>query len=100
MMKSVAQTVESAQAYPNSSLYADWTVATRQDFFTGAEDSLRVPSSPPDGNHLVADPGVCTFVARSNKTTIGTKSRRDALKIAQDASPGISWRRHHPKIGS
>ncbi|GEM_PF-2988674 len=45
-------------------------------------------------------PGVSTFSDRSNETVFDTKSRRDALRIAQDASLGISRRCRGSPIGT
>ena len=44
--------------------------------------------------------GVYTFSDRSNETVFDTKSRRDALRIAQDASPGISRRCRGSPVGT
>ena len=44
------------------------------------------------GQTVQSAAGAYTFSDRSNETVFDTKSRRDALRIAQDASPGISRR--------
>jgi len=44
------------------------------------------------GQTVQSAAGAYTFSDRSNETVFDTKSRRDALKIAQDTSPGISRR--------
>jgi len=41
--------------------------------------------------------GVYTFSDRSNETVFDTKSRRDALRIAQDASPGTGFSTFWPE---
>ena len=52
------------------------------------------------GQTVQSAAGAYTFSDRSNETVFETKSRRDALKIAQDASPGISRRRRGSPVGT
>ena len=52
------------------------------------------------GQTVQSAAGAYTFSDRSNETVFDTKSRRDALKIAQDVSPGISRRRRGSPVGT